>query len=431
MLLALAACGSDNLNDLSNAKPDNLENEGTASSEINVVDLSSSQLDLTAEVNNLSGNRGSQRRYRLDVPQGASNLRIAISGGSGDADLYVKIGSQPDLQDFDCRPFRNGNSEACTASSPQAGTYFILVRGYTAYSGVTLRVSFDDPDDGGDPPPPPPPPPGGGNYDIQFVFSSTVTAAQRQLFQNAAARWEEVIRGDLPNTPLNKRSNLCGQGEPAFNGNVDDIVIYANVGPRDGRGGVLASAGPCLTRSGGLTTYGVMNFDSADSNGPELFETILHEMGHVLGIGTLWTSFNLVNYSGGCPANPRFTASNAVSEWRTLGGSGSVPVEADGGGGTRCGHWDEGVFNNELMTGFSEGTANEPLSRLTIGSLQDLGYSVNKGAADAYSIPGCSPSCNLTGLSGQSVNWAKQEILLTPVGISKPDGSIERINTKQ
>ena len=137
------------------------------------------------------------------------------------------------------------------------------------------------------------------------MFGAGVTSAQRQLFQDAANRWEQVIRGDLPDTQLNKRSGLCGQGEPAFNGNVDDIVIYANVGPRDGRGGVLASAGPCLTRDGnGLTTYGVMNFDSADSSGPDLFETILHEMGHVLGIGTLWSSFGLVNYGGGCPQQP-------------------------------------------------------------------------------------------------------------------------------
>ena len=423
LLLVLAACGSQD-----DLKPDNLTNEGAVASDINIVDLAALQKDRTASATNLSGARGSQKRYRFDVPEGASNLRIAISGGSGDADLYVKFGSQPDLQDYDCRPYRNGNDEACAASSPRAGTYFILLRGYTAYSGVTIRASYDDPDGGPNPPPPPPPNPGAGNYDIQFVFGSGVSAAQRQLFQNAATRWEEVIRGDLPNTQLNKRAGLCGQGEPAFNGNVDDIVIYANVAPRDGPGNVLASAGPCLTRSGnGLTTYGIMNFDSADSNGPELFETILHEMGHVLGIGTLWTNFGLVNFSGGCPANPRYTGSSARSEWQALGGSGNVPVEADGGPGTRCGHWDEGVFNNELMTGFSEGSANEPLSRLTAGSLQDMGYQVNKGAANPYSLPGCSPSCNL--VAPQGVDWATQEILLKPVGVTTLDGTVKELDT--
>ena len=416
LLIVLAACG-----ETEDLKPDNLTNEGVTTSD--VTDLNAAYKDRTAQATNLSGSRGSQRRYTFSVPEGASNLRIAISGGSGDADLYVKFGSRPDLQDYDCRPYRDGNNEACTAGSPRAGTYNILVRGFTAYSGVTLRASYDDPDNGGGGGGGTPP--GSGNYDIQFVFGPNVTSAQRQLFRDAAARWEQVIRGDLPNTPLNKRSNLCGQGEPAFNGTVDDIVIYAEVGPRDGRGGVLASAGPCLTRSGnGLTTYGVMNFDSADSNGPELFETILHEMGHVLGIGTLWTRFGLTNYGGGCPSNPRYTGSNAVSEWRSLGGSGSVPVEAGGGGGTACGHWDEGVFGNELMTGFSEGSASEPLSRLTIGSLQDMGYSVDKGAANAYSLPGCSPSCSLMG---QGIDET-QEILLTPVGVTQPDGTIRELD---
>ena len=78
------------------------------------------------------------------------------------------------------------------------------------------------------------------------------------------------------------------------------------------------------------------------------------------------------------------------------------------------------------MTGFSEGAASEPLSRLTIGSLGDMGYQVNKGAANSYSLPGCSPSCNL--VQPQSVNWAEQEILLTPIGISKPDGSVEMLD---
>jgi hypothetical protein len=78
-----------------------------------------------------------------------------------------------------------------------------------------------------------------------------------------------------------------------------------------------------------------------------------------------------------------------MSEYRTLRGSGAakpVPVEATGGEGTRDSHWRETVFANELMSGFVESKGN-PLSRMTVASLQDLGYRVNLAAAEPYSLP--------------------------------------------
>ncbi len=91
---------------------------------------------------NLSGSTGSERRYQVDVPAGATNLRIEISGGSGDADLYVRYGAEPSTATYDCRPYLNGNSEACEAATPTAGTYYIMVRAYSAYSSVRLRASY-------------------------------------------------------------------------------------------------------------------------------------------------------------------------------------------------------------------------------------------------------------------------------------------------
>ncbi len=369
-------------------------------------------------VANLSGASGSQRFDSIAVPSGATGLQISLSGGTGDADLYVRFGTQPTTSSYDCRPYRSGNSETCSFSAPRAGTYFIMIRGYSAYSGVTLRASYTAPSTNPGTPT--------GAFDVQFVFGGGVTSTQRSLFEQAATRWEGVITADLANATVNKAANLCGQNEPAYSGTVDDVVIYANVGPRDGAGGVLASAGPCLVRSGGVTSYGVMNFDSADSSGPDLYETILHEMGHVLGLGTLWTRFGLTNYSSGCPAAPRYTGASARSEWNALGGAGDVPVENGGGGGTACGHWDEETFNTELMTGYSEGSASEPLSRMTAGSLQDMGYGVNKGAADPYSLPACSPTCSQVAPQMDG-SLAEQEILLEPVGVSLPDGTIQRI----
>jgi serine protease len=94
-------------------------------------------------VTGLAGATGSERHYKLAVPSGASNLVIRITGGSGDADLYVRRGSQPTTSTYDCRPYRNGNEETCTFASPAAGDWYVMLRGYTAYSGVTLTGSFD------------------------------------------------------------------------------------------------------------------------------------------------------------------------------------------------------------------------------------------------------------------------------------------------
>ncbi|AOS96287.1 Extracellular basic protease precursor [Microbulbifer aggregans] len=97
---------------------------------------------------NLSGNSGSELFFTLEVPAGASNLTFQISGGSGDADLYVQFGSAPTTSSYACRPYLNGNNETCSISNVQAGTYHVMLRGYTSFSGVTLVGSFDE-DSGG------------------------------------------------------------------------------------------------------------------------------------------------------------------------------------------------------------------------------------------------------------------------------------------
>ncbi|MGB0893610.1 MAG: S8 family serine peptidase [Parashewanella sp.] len=93
----------------------------------------------------LSGNRNEETVYRLEVPAGATNLSFTMSGGSGDADLYVRQGAEPTTSTFDCRPYKSGNNEACSISDSdvQAGTYYVMIRGYSAYSGVSLVANYD------------------------------------------------------------------------------------------------------------------------------------------------------------------------------------------------------------------------------------------------------------------------------------------------
>jgi serine protease len=93
-------------------------------------------------VTGLSGSAGTELRYTLSVPAGASNLRFVTSGGTGDADLYVRFGTAPTTTTYDCRSWASGNSETCAITTAQAGTYHVLVRGYSAFSGVSLTGSY-------------------------------------------------------------------------------------------------------------------------------------------------------------------------------------------------------------------------------------------------------------------------------------------------
>jgi serine protease len=91
-------------------------------------------------VNDISVARRGWQRYTLDLAAGYSDLNITMSGGSGDADMYVTFGSQSTTSNYDCRPYESGNNEACSFSAPQAGTWYIDIYGYRASSGITLNV---------------------------------------------------------------------------------------------------------------------------------------------------------------------------------------------------------------------------------------------------------------------------------------------------
>lgn len=91
---------------------------------------------------NQSAAKNAQLTYTVVIPAGASNLVISESGGTGDADLYTKFGSAPTLTSYDCRPYVTGNSESCSVASPQAGTYYVMVNAYAAFSGLSVKATW-------------------------------------------------------------------------------------------------------------------------------------------------------------------------------------------------------------------------------------------------------------------------------------------------
>jgi endonuclease I len=109
------------------------------------------QLSRGVAVDNLAASTGNELRWSIEVPAGATNLSVAISGGSGDADLYLRRASAPTTSSYDCRPYLSGNSERCAVAAPEAGTWHVMLRAYSSFSGVSLLADFAAESGGGTP----------------------------------------------------------------------------------------------------------------------------------------------------------------------------------------------------------------------------------------------------------------------------------------
>jgi Leishmanolysin len=221
-------------------------------------------------------------------------------------------------------------------------------------------------------------------FTIEVRFLGGLSDTQQAAFAAAADRWTTMIVGDLPAVMVDNEA-------------IDDVLILAQGSAIDGPGRILGQAGPTHLRpesadDAALTpAKGIMSFDTDDLEKMEadgtLNDVITHEMGHVLGIGTIWKLKGLLRGEG--TTNPTFAGQGAITEYQKLRAASSrawVPVENTGGPGTREGHWRESVFRHELMSGFISEPGN-PLSRMTVASLGDLGYEVDLDAAEAYQLP--------------------------------------------
>lgn len=207
-----------------------------------------------------------------------------------------------------------------------------------------------------------------GIFDLQ-VSTIGFSKSQRDAFAAAEDFWESVIVGYVPGITQTT------------------LPFSARKLGLDGSGGILGQAGPTGSVTEGgfvISTGGSMIIDAADisllSEDGQLADVIAHEIGHILGIGTLWDVNGLyVNNSG------QYTGSFGLQAYQAEFDTGAsfVPVELDGGVGTANGHWDElaSVFDpegrpltEELMTGFLG--SESYLSQTTIQSLRDLGFEV-------------------------------------------------------
>ncbi len=123
------------------------DNEGKTfghSETITVLDTQDDELVKGVVVENLAEAKGNELQFYFDVPDTARSVSFEMSGGSGDADLYVRFGSEPTSSSYDCRPYKNGNAESCQFSSAQVGRYYVMIKAYSAFSGVRLLADYTE-----------------------------------------------------------------------------------------------------------------------------------------------------------------------------------------------------------------------------------------------------------------------------------------------
>jgi vibriolysin len=86
---------------------------------------------------------GTSKIYSIELPPGATNIRVSTSGGSGDADLYGKIGAAPNGSgDATFRSETGTSTESFTVPNGTSGKLFIQLLAFSAYSNVTIRAEY-------------------------------------------------------------------------------------------------------------------------------------------------------------------------------------------------------------------------------------------------------------------------------------------------
>ncbi|NJR64473.1 MAG: hypothetical protein HC772_02725 [Leptolyngbyaceae cyanobacterium CRU_2_3] len=309
-------------------------------------------------------NQDDQDFYRFSVSQ-SGVFTANLSGLTGDADVKL-IQDKNNNGAVDPGEVLGWQWEWSTGNESirrflQAGNYFVEVMGYgSSVKDYTLNTNFK----------------AQGSDDRKFSLKlnykdglSNVSSAVRTALENATKIWESVI----PYSSFNGAHTL----------NVDVVGINSSqewLAAATNTGGQTDANGKWMPTTGTIRIN--TSYSSTYNNNPEyLKEVVTHELGHVLGIGTLWekNGRSLIDRSTNTYKADSY-AGRAYGEVTNTLQPTAIPVEAGS-----YGHWDENKLQDELMTPFAESLGTKmPLSQVTIASLRDIGWNVNYGAADTY-----------------------------------------------
>lgn len=286
--------------------------------------------------------------------------------------------------------------------------------------------------------------PGGFVIDLRFV--GNVSQPVQQAAHQAVSVWEKIISAPLIPYHIITNAGDCGPRVPAVDTTETSLLVIVQEDSIDGPSNTVGEGGPCVLRDDApqLTALGTVLIDKADETSLSqqglLVATVTHEIGHILGIGTLWGQADLpgfVNLATGLGgSDPVFTGPKARAAAFDLGfttdSTLGVPIENQGtaGDGTRDAHWRASVFGHELMTGTIH-SGLDPISLVTIQALGDFGYAVVPDAADDFDV------LNATNPGGYvtpslSIGTRVRETILFPRFTTSREGILTRIpNARQ
>jgi Leishmanolysin len=282
-----------------------------------------------------------------------------------------------------------------------AGTYYVQVVSYnnqsTGYNvSTTFTAAASDPNP----------------FRINLIFADTVSGLNetaKTAIREAARYWESLITGSSGITRTNTLNiTIAGQAFTNGSGGADTSTLALS-GPSVGVNG----SNLVITR--GTSTLNSRRIADFNSN-PEYLKSIMtHELLHVLGFGTIWEPVQFQDANGSVftvgrnfvdTGTSTYTANSRVGyAYGELLGTytpTAVPIEPQ-----IYAHWDETRFDTELMTPFTEAQGvTTPISTLTLAALQDLGWNVNYGAAQSYSLPTTSQAALRTAGSAPQTTTA-------------------------
>jgi len=321
-----------------------------------------------------------------------------------------------------------GSGEMITTSSLSTGLHTVTLSALDSEGGVgsaTVLVIVTEA------------PAPGFQITLRLAEGVTLTPTQRTAIEQAVARLESIITGDVMDVTIELPGFSCSAQIPPTDETVDDLLVYLAIEPIDGPGGILGAAGPCGIRGGsGIPYIGGMRFDADDLATivePQglLDELLLHETMHTMGFGTVWDLLGyLEDPSVGNPgADTYFDGPAAIARFLQSGGDdyaagNIVPVENDTdvyGPGSLDGHWRESVFVSEIMSP-SVNFGTNPLSAVTIGQFEDLGYAVDYAAADPFS-----PALALRALVAGPTLRLGGDLFRGPLWVARTGGGAVRI----